>query len=105
MPSQIPSRIAGALLPDTVITWVEDDVNINPSGYTWTVECSTIGSTTALWTKSTGFTMTSTTLTIAWALTDLGTLTRGTYVLELSGTANSKSRKYHLKLQIEDQLA
>ena len=101
----IPTRIAGALLPDTVITWLEDDVNIVPSGYTWQAECKAKGGSTLLWTKSTGFTSTATTLTIVWTAPDLGTLTTGNYIVELTGTASGKTRKYQLALQVAAEVS
>jgi len=105
MPTAIPPRIVGALIPDTVITWLEDGVNIVPSGYAWQVECRARSSASVLFTKTTGFTTSATTLTIAWTTLDLGTLTAGSYVVELTGTAGGKARKYQLQLQVTAEVS
>lgn len=100
-------RIVGALLPDTSVTWREDGSNIDPTGYTWQVEARSTASSTVLFTKTTGFTNGSTTgptVTIAWTTLDLGVLTRGTYILELTGTVGSKPRKEQFALQVADQV-
>lgn len=103
MTTKMPDRIAGALLPDTVITWTEDGTNIDPVGYTWQIQARALSSATVLFTKTTGITVGSTagpTVTIAWTTADLGLLSAGVYLLELTGTTSSKPRKEQLTLQV-----
>lgn len=107
MTTKMPDRIEGALLPDTAITWTEDGTNLDPTGYTWQVEARTATSATVVFTKTTGFTNGSSsgpTVTIAWVTGDLGALTAGLYILELSGTVGTKARKEQLTLQVVAQV-
>jgi hypothetical protein len=104
----MPPRIVGATLPDTAITWREDGTPLDPSGYTWQVEARNYTGTSILFTKTTGFTNGSTagpTVTVAWTALDLGSLPAGGYVLELTGTVGSKSRKEQIRLAVTAEVA
>jgi hypothetical protein len=118
MPRDVPTirlqdRIAGALRPDTVLTLTQDGAAIDSlESYTWQVEATPARTITAskLWTKTSGFTASATGVSIAWAAADLGALTAdGThakpYVLELTGTYQSKAVKYRLEISIHPEVA
>jgi hypothetical protein len=110
---RLQDRIAGSLRPDTVLTLTQDGEAIDSlESYSWQVEATPARTITAskLWTKSSGFTASATGVSIAWADADLGALTADgvrevPYVLELTGTYQSKSIKYRLELTIWPQVA
>jgi hypothetical protein len=110
---RLQDRIAGSLRPDTVLTLTQDGDPIDSlASYTWQIEATPARTITAskLWTKSSGFTASATGVSIAWADADLGALTASDrypvdYVLELTGTYQSKAIKYRLELTIHPQLA
>ena len=98
----LDSRPAGSSLPADIITWLEDGININPSGYTWTVKAYRKSDlNTILFTKSTGITANATTTTIAWTAADLGALTSDVYVLKLIGASGSLQRIHELQLTLD----
>lgn len=101
----LDSRIQGALLPDTRVTWTEDDVVIDPSTSTWQVEAAPAGSSTKLWAKTTGITTAASEIVIGWAVGDMGALTPGDWWLELTGTVGGKPRKARLRITIEAEIA
>lgn len=106
MPTEYPleSRRQGSLRPDTVILiTVDGEAMENAADFTYQIEASTPDAlTTVLWTKTTGFTVDAAGVTIAWATGDMGALTASSkaYVLELTGTYQSKSFKVWLRQQI-----
>lgn len=104
-PTTLECRLQGALLPDTRVTFTEDDVVVDPSGYTWQVQAATVGSTTQVWLKNTGITTTSTEVVIGWAVGDMGALWPGDWQLELTGTLGGKPRKAVLLITIDPEIA
>lgn len=103
MIERLDDRPAGSALPADTITWEEDGTNIGPNAYTWTVKAYAATDTTfttALFTKTTGFTLTTTTITIAWALADLPILPASDYKIRLTGTLATLSRIHDLSLKL-----
>ena len=103
-------RYVSALLPDTAVMWTQDRDPLDGTVYTWQIECRRAGSdTTVLWTKTSGLTgqvgtASTASLVIAWAAGDLGTLTAGRYVLEVSGTSGGKARKRQIDLVVHAEV-
>lgn len=97
---------AGADLPDLQLAWYDSSAAlINfASGYTFAVKVAPLGSTIATFTKSTGVTGAATTpnVTIAWAVSEIGTLATGTYDVQVQATrtADSKQRFFPDPLRI-----
>lgn len=99
-------RVQGALLPDTRVTFTEDDVVVDPSSYAWQVQAAPAGSTASVWgsPKTAGITTSSTEVIIGWAAGDLGALWPGTWHLELTGTLGGKPRKAVLAMTIDPEI-
>lgn len=107
-PTQLQCRRQGALLPDTRVTFTEDDVVVDPSTHTgWQVEAATIGSTGNVWAtaKTAGITTSSTEVVIAWAADDLGALHPGDWELEVTGTFAGRPRKGVLQITIDPEIS
>lgn len=101
-PTQLDCRIQGSLLPDTRVTFTDDGVAIDLSGYTgWQVKGTPDGTTTSVWTKTTGITAVGDEVVIAWADADLGACWPGDWELELTGLLGAKPRKAVLLLTID----
>lgn len=103
---KLDQRIAGSVLPDTVVTLTDDGTAIDATAYTWTVKAARSAAiNTVLWTKTLGITAVGGTVTIAWAVADLGALTADMWVLDLIGTAaGSRPRKVRMILAIDDDV-
>lgn len=104
-PTILDCRIVGALLPDTRITFTDDDEVVTVASYSsWQVQAAPLGATVAQWTKTTGISIDGTEVVIAWADADLGTCWPGDWQLELSGTLAGRSRKALLRITIDPEL-
>jgi len=100
----------GQTSPTLGIIWPVDDGYLDGTAYTtWLVEAARAGSTVKLWetsdiTSAIG-TATVPSIVITWAAADLGSLGRGDYVLELTGTAGVAVIKAQLALRVRPQIA
>jgi hypothetical protein len=103
-PTILDCRIQGALLPDTRVTFTEDDVAIDPSGYTWQVQGSPSSSRVQAWLKNTGISVVGTEIIIGWAAGDLGACTPGDWLLELTGLLGGKPRKAQMLITIDAEV-
>lgn len=100
-PVYLDCRVQGSLLPDTRVTFTDDDVALDLTSYTsWSVQAAPAGSTVSLWSKTAGITAVSTELVIGWLAGDLGALYPGDWRLEVDGTLGGKVRKAILMLTI-----
>lgn len=98
-------RIQGSLLPDTRVTFVDDDATVDISLYSgWQVQASSGRSLAAAWTKTAGISVVGSEVVIGWLSADLGTLTPGEWVLELSGTLVGKQRKASMRITIDPEV-
>lgn len=102
----LPGRLEGEL-HDTPLYWKHDDtwLDLSAGGWTYTIEARNANNSTVLWTKTTGVTggvgsATVPAATIVWVAGDLGALTAGVYVLELTASLSSKAL-YKINLLIE----
>lgn len=110
MIERLDDRPAGSALPADIITWTEDvdpvtglPINIGPNAYTWTVKAYRATDTTfatALFTKSTGISTSATTITIAWTVGDLGSLTADDYKMRITGTLGGLPRIHDVSLKL-----
>ena len=107
--TQLPPRIVGSIAQDTPLYLEINGSAVDGTTYTsWQIECAERSAPgTVLWTKTTGFTSgngsTAATVSVAWTTSDLGTstMTAGTdYLLELTGTINSKADKWLFALPL-----
>jgi hypothetical protein len=100
--------VKGSDLADMVVTWQDSEgTPIDMStGYTFEVKIGRRGAT-ALITKTTGITGTTTGLTVAWATTaELNTLAAGDHTIQFTATrtSDSKQRKQQRILTILDSV-
>lgn len=102
--AQLEPRIQGDLR-DTRVAITDDDVAIDPSGYSWLAEGAPAGSTTKAWSTST-ISADGADVLISWAAGDLGACTPGDWWIELTGTQGGKSRpKVRLLITIEAEIS
>jgi len=100
----------GQTSPTLGIIWPVDAGYLDGTAYTtWLVEVARAGSTLKLWDTndvvSAVGTATVPSIVITWAAADLGSLGRGDYVLELTGTAGTAVIKAQLALRVRPQIA
>jgi len=101
----------GQTSPSLGIIWPLDEGHLDATGFTtWLVECSRSGSTFKLWDTDTVTPAVGTSvipsIVIAWTAADLGSIPRGDYLLELTGsTGGGAVIKAQLALRVRAQVA
>jgi len=100
----------GQTSPALGIIWPFDDDYLDATAYTtWLIECARVGSTAKLWDTSNVApavgTATVPSLVVTWAAADLGSLGRGDYVIEFTGTTAGAVIKQQLALRVLPQIA
>jgi len=100
----------GQTSPALGIVWPVGDGYLDATDYaTWLVECARVGSTVKLWDTAAAVpaagSATVPSLVVTWAAADLGSLGRGDYVIEFTGTTAGAVIKQQLALRVLPQIA